>query len=239
MLVPSRKACETLGISANTIRKWADEGKISYIRTAAGQRRYDVAGFLRDHAVGGKRRVVYVRVSSRAQRDDLESQTRALKARFPSHEVVEDVGSGLNFKRKWFRALLDDIVRGGVEEIVVAHRDRLCRFGFELFEAVASFHNCRIVVLDDARLSPSDELVRDLVSIVHVFSCRLYGLRKYGRAIQEDSHLSEERREPLADEKVRRDRKVLVQPSGCASPRRRDESKPRGSSKARSSGRRP
>ena len=234
MLVPSRTACETLGISANTLRKWADEGKISHIRTAAGQRRYDVAGYLRDHAVGGKRRVVYVRVSSRAQRDDLESQTRSLKARFPSHEVVEDIGSGLNFKRKGLRALLDDIVRGGVEEIVVAHRDRLCRFGFELFEAVAGFHNCRIVVPDDARLSPSDELVRDLISIIDVFSCRLYGLRKYGRAIQEDSHLSEGQGEPHHDEEVRWDREVLVQPDGRPSSIRRDKGKPRGSSKARS-----
>jgi predicted site-specific integrase-resolvase len=78
---------------------------------------------------------------------------------------------------------------GHVGEIVVAHRDRLCRFGFELIQTIANRHNCRIVVLEESNLSPQEELVRDLLSIVHVFSCRLYGLRKYSNKIKEDKDL--------------------------------------------------
>jgi len=80
---------------------------------------------------------------------------------------------------------------GHVSEIVVAHRDRLCRFGFELIESIAKKFNCRIVVLDESQLSPQAELVNDLLSIIHVFSCRVSGLRKYSRQIKEDQDLPE------------------------------------------------
>lgn len=78
---------------------------------------------------------------------------------------------------------------GEIEEVVIAHRDRLCRFGFELIESIASRNHCRIVVLDESKLSPQEELVQDLLSIIHVFSCRLYGLRKYSRKVKEDKDL--------------------------------------------------
>jgi predicted site-specific integrase-resolvase len=78
---------------------------------------------------------------------------------------------------------------GHVSEIVVAHRDRLCRFGYELIETIAAKNSCKIVVLDESQLSPQAELVNDLLSIIYVFLCRLYGLRKYGRKIKEDTDL--------------------------------------------------
>jgi len=83
---------------------------------------------------------------------------------------------------------------GEVEEIVVAHKDRLCRVGFDLVKFIASKFNTTIVVLDETRLSPNEELVRDLVSIIHVFSSRIHGLRKYYKQIQKDSDLSQERK---------------------------------------------
>ncbi|MEZ5672099.1 MAG: IS607 family transposase [Thiotrichaceae bacterium] len=109
--------------------------------------------------------------------------------RCPNHELIEDIGSGLNFKRKGFNALLERIMSGNVAEIVVAHRDRLCRFGFELVESIANKHNCNIMVLDESKLSPQAELVNDLRSIIHIFSFRINGLRKYSRKIKEDSDL--------------------------------------------------
>ena len=186
MLVTSKKACEALGVHPNTLRKWDKEGLIKTIRTPKGMRLYDIT------SINGKerRKVCYARVSSRNQRDDLNSQIQHLKSRFPTHSIIEDIGSGLNFKRKGFNALLDDILLGNVEELVIAHRDRLCRFGFELVKRIADKNNCTIVVLDEIRLSPQEELVRDLLSIIHVFSCRLYGLRKYSSKIKEDTDLS-------------------------------------------------
>jgi predicted site-specific integrase-resolvase len=119
-------------------------------------------------------------------------QGLAQGCRYPEHELIEDIGSGLNFKRKGFNSLLELILQGKVSEVVVAHKDRLCRFGFELIESIASKNNCTIVVLDDSKLSPQAELVQDLLSIIHVFSCRIYGLRKYNRKIKEDSDIPKE-----------------------------------------------
>jgi len=124
--------------------------------------------------------------------------------------VVFDIASGLNFKRKGLDSVLERVLSGKVEEVVVAHKDRLCRFGFELFESIARFHNTRIVVLDAAQESPQAELVRDLLSIIHVFSCRLYGLRKYSKQIKEDSDLPKAG-EPSEDSAVPGDFEVLVQ----------------------------
>lgn len=186
----SKKACRRLGIHPNTLRKWADAGKIKHIRTPHNQRLYDVDDFLAGY--GQRSRIVYCRVSSRNQLPDLRSQVEFVKGRYPEHEIIEDIGSGLNFKRKGFNALLERILSGDVEEIVVAHRDRLMRFGFDLFQSIAKRYSCRIVVLDNSQLSPQAELVADLLSIIHVFSCRLYGLRKYSNKIKKDPDLSQE-----------------------------------------------
>lgn len=182
--VTTKEACRQIGVHPNTLRQWDKEGKIRTQRTPGGKRLYDTSSILK-----GKGKIVYARVSSRNQKDDLASQAKHLKERFPEHELIEDYGSGLNFKRKGFNALLDRVMSGDVGEVVVAHRDRLCRFGFELVQRIASKNNCRIVVLDESSLSPQEELVRDLISIIHVFSCRIYGLRKYGRKVKEDTDL--------------------------------------------------
>ncbi len=152
------------------------------MRTPGGIRLYDVSS-----VVSATTRIIYARVSSRNQKDDLENQIAFLKNRYPNHELITDIGSGLNFKRKGFNALLERILSGDVAEIVVTHKDRLCRFGFELVESIAKKYNCTIVVLNESPLSSQAELVQDLLSIV--FSCRLYGLRKYSRQIKEDTDL--------------------------------------------------
>jgi len=185
--VNTRTACNQLGVHPNTLRNWDRDGKIKTMRTPGGIRLYDLASLESE-----RRKFIYVRVSSRNQKDDLNSQIEHLKTRYPNHELIEDVGSGLNFKRKGFNALLELILSGHVSEVVVAHKDRLCRFGFELIESIAKKHHCNIVVLDESRLSPQAELVNDLLSIIHVFSYRLHGFKKYSRQIKEDSDLSKE-----------------------------------------------
>jgi putative resolvase len=187
-MLTSKKASEKLGVHPNTLRKWATNGSIKYIRTPHGQRLYDVDNFLSN--AQGRRKIVYCRVSSRNQKNDLQSQTKFMRAQFPNHECIEDIGSGLNFKRKGFRTLLESIMSGDVAEVIIAYKDRLCRFGFELLEQVARKHNTKLVVLNKIELSPEDELVKDLLAIIHVFSCRLYGLRKYSKQIKKDPNLS-------------------------------------------------
>lgn len=210
IMLTSKNACGKLGVHPNTLRKWADEGKIRYVRTPSKQRLYDVDDFLSKSI--GRNKIVYCRVSSRNQKDDLQSQTKYMREQFPNHECIEDIGSGLNFKRKGFHTLLERIMCGDVEEVVVAYKDRLCRFGFKLLEQVASKNNTKLVVLNKIELSPEDELVKDLLAIIHVFSCRLYGLRKYSNKIKKDPDLSQPREQDLS-KKIFRTDKVLVQPS--------------------------
>jgi putative resolvase len=182
--IPLRKAVEFLGMHPNTLRKYADEGKIKSIKNAAGQRLYDVESYRRDTVEPAT--VCYCRVSSRKQKDDLVRQVAFMRERYPDSEIIEDIGSGLNFKRKGLRSLLVRFMRGDKLTVVVACRDRLCRFGFELFEFMAEQNGGSIVVLEQSVHCPNTELTADLLAILHVFSCRMHGLRSYRQKIKED-----------------------------------------------------
>ncbi|MBD0361561.1 MAG: IS607 family transposase [Coleofasciculus sp. C3-bin4] len=192
--IPLRKAVEFLGLSPNTLRKYADEGKIKSIKNEAGQRLYDVESYVR----GDSARVAtvcYCRVSSSKQRDDLERQVAYMQSLYPGAEIIRDIGSGLNFKRKGLRSLLDRLMRGDKLTLIVACRDRLARFGFELIEYLVEQNGGNIVVLDQTVYCPSSELTQDILSILHIFSCRMHGLRKYSQKIKQDPDLSESRTE--------------------------------------------
>ena len=182
--IPLRKAVEFLGLHPNTLRKYADEGKISYIKNEAGQRLYDVESYRRDGTTPSV--VCYCRVSSAKQKDDLARQVEFMQERYPEAETIQDIGSGLNFKRKGLQALLVRFMRGDKLTVVIACRDRLCRFGFELFEFMAKQNGGTIVVLNQSVHCPEAELTTDLLAILHVFSCRMHGLRSYSKKIKED-----------------------------------------------------
>ncbi|MEG4883315.1 recombinase family protein, partial [Microcoleus sp. K1-B6] len=128
--IPLRKAVKFLGLHANTLRKYADEGKIKSIKNEAGQRLYDVESYQQRGAIGSAI-VCYCRVSSTKQRDDLARQVEFMRQQYPDAEIIQDIGSGINFKRKGLQALLVRLMRGDQLTIAVACRDRLCRFGFE------------------------------------------------------------------------------------------------------------
>jgi putative resolvase len=207
-LVTTREACSILGVHPNTLRRWENTGKINAVRTPGNQRLYDLSPF---ESKSSRAKIIYARVSTNAQRPDLDNQINFLRTRFPNHELVQDIGSSLNFRRKGFASLLEQILSGDVEQVVVAHKDRLCRFGFDLVKFIASKFNTTIVVLDETRLSPNEELVKDLVSIIHAFSSRIHGLGKYSKQIQKDSDLSQEGKQPSAAA-VLGSVEVLVQP---------------------------
>ncbi|AFZ14989.1 Resolvase domain protein [Crinalium epipsammum PCC 9333] len=182
--IPLRKAVEFLGLHQHTLRKYADEGKIKSIKNEAGQRLYDVESYQR--GATGTAVICYCRVSSAKQRDDLNRQVEFMRSGYPDAEIVKDIGSGLNFNRKGLQALLVRLMRGDKLTIIVACRDRLCRFGFELFEFMAQQNGGQIVVLDQSVHCPQTELTTDLLAILHVFSCRMHGLRSYSKKIKED-----------------------------------------------------
>lgn len=200
-----------LGVHPNTLRSWANAGKIKYIRQPGGQRFYDVSSV--GNADIARKRICYCRVSSAKQRDDLARQIAFMRDKFPEHDIVSDVGSGINFKRKGIEAILEQSMQGNISEVVVAHRDRLCRFGFDLIRLIIEKNGGKLVVLNDLQSSPEKELVNDLVSIIHVFACRIHGLRKYTTAISKDTDLSNslsEAEAPADDGNG----KIHVQPDG-------------------------
>ena len=186
--VPLRKAVAELGLHPNTLRRYADQGLIPTIRPPAGQRLFDVDAYLR-RAVGACT-VVYARVSRAKQRDDLARQVERLRRVYPDAEVIQDIGSGLNFKRKGLRALLERLLRGDKLRVVVAHRDRLARFGFDLIAFLVEHNGGEIVVLDQpVDQSREAELTADLLAILHHFACRMHGRRSHQG--QTDSALSD------------------------------------------------
>ena len=140
-------AARTLGVNERTLRRWEKEEKITAIRTPGGQRRYDITSFTTKSV---RCTVIYARVSSPKQREDLQRQCDYLKSQYPNTEI----GGGLNYKRKKFLALLERVMSGSFERILIAYKDRIARFGFDFFPWLCALNSCEIVVLNQVELSP-------------------------------------------------------------------------------------
>ena len=108
------------------------------------------------------------------------------------NQCIEDYGSGLNYNRKQWNKLLEEVMGQKIRTIIITHKDRFIRFGYDWFEKFCMKYNTNIVIVNNEELSPQEELVQDIVSILNVFSCRLYGLRKYKKQIKEDTEIEEE-----------------------------------------------
>ena len=182
-----------VGVSVKTLQKWDRIGVLPAKRTITNRRYYtdeELAAALRLPRVQKERRTVaYCRVSSQAQKPDLANQRRVLEALCTQRNIAVDewmmeVGAGLNFKRKQFLSLVDAIVEGQVERVILAHQDRLARFGYQLLVHLCETHQCELLVMNTEELSPEQELVQDLITITHCFSSRLYGLRNYRTALK-------------------------------------------------------
>lgn len=182
--ISTKKAKEIMDVSTSTLRRWVEENKIRAIKTSSGIRRYDKQS-LYDFLGSFKTRpqaqkVVYCRVSSQKQTDDLKRQVDFFRTKYPHHTVVTDIASGINWKRKGLQTILEQAMQRTISEVVVAHRDRLCRFGFELIQWLFEKCNVKLIVLDtDSDKSPDAELADDIISIIHVYSCRSMGKRRY------------------------------------------------------------
>jgi putative resolvase len=182
-----------VGVSVKTLQRWDREGRLKAKRTLSGRRYYDEADLATalnlPQRSAIRRTVAYCRVSSPAQRPDLQNQRAALESYAVSKQLVVDewimeIGGGLNFERKRFLRLVDAIVKGEVSRLLIAHQDRLARFGFALLKHLCQTHHTELVVMNTETLSPEQELVQDLMSIVHCFSSRLYGLRNSRKALE-------------------------------------------------------
>jgi excisionase family DNA binding protein len=195
--VTPREAANALGVNPRTLARWSEDGKIKAIKTEAGQRRYDLAEYLKQKSgtteLARPSTVLYARVSTSSQREDLKRQTEALTTSYPGSEVITEIGSGLNFRRRKLNAILERIISGDIQCLVVAHKDRLTRFGFDLIEWLCEKFDCKLVVLYQQKHSPQAELVQDMLSVVHCFSSRVYGLRKYEKKLREDPEIQKQK----------------------------------------------
>ncbi|NEO37184.1 MAG: IS607 family transposase [Moorea sp. SIOASIH] len=166
MALPRPKAVELTGLSRNTLRKYGDNGTIKCEKTPGGTRFFDTESKLCLGARSSKHLQAvccYCLLSSSKQRDDLARQVAYKHSLFPEAEIIIDIGSGLNYKRKGLRTILERIVLGDQLTIVVACRDRLTRFGFELIEYLVGINGGKILVLDQPESCPESEQAADLL----------------------------------------------------------------------------
>ena len=186
------KAAMIIGVTTVTLQRWDREGKLVANRTDTGTRYYtdeQLNKFLHKTKSSPNRIIAYCRVSSQNQKSDLKNQRVCLEdfciARgFSDTEFIEEIGGGLNFNRPRFLEIINGITAGRVSKLIVAHKDRLCRFGYDLIRNICESHGCELIVVNIERLSPEQEMIQDLMTIIHCFSSRLCGLKNYKKTLQ-------------------------------------------------------
>ena len=189
-----KETAEYTGLHPNTLRKLADQQKIMCYKTPSGQRRFNKDDLAKMCAINNtnqikspdtKTNILYARVSSKKQMDDLDRQIEYLKnkkSEYATYTIIKDCASGINFKRPGLLQILDLSIQGNIGEIIVAHKDRLARFGFELLKIFIEKNGGSLKIIDEEEHKSSEqELADDLLSIVHIYSCRQMGKRRYNR----------------------------------------------------------
>lgn len=190
--IPILEASKITGLSIQTIRKLGDKKEIKCFKTPSGHRRFnkqDLEKFCDSNTINEEKsentqaNYIYTRVSSKKQLDDLSRQIKYIQQRNPeysSYISISDIASGINFKRKGLQTILDSCIQGIIGEVIVAHRDRLSRFGFDLIKLIIEKAGGTITVIDDTQhKSTEQELAEDLLSIIHIYSCGQMGKRSY------------------------------------------------------------
>ena len=173
------------GMCADTLRGWANSGKVRSVKSAGGKHFYlnaDVHKLMHGGEEAAskaeKEKIIYARVSSPAQRGDLQRQSDDLRTKYPNHVLVTDIASGINFQRRGLKTILEKAHEGLLGELVVAHKDRLCRFAFDLVRDVLERSGCKLVVLGEENDPGGEaELADDMLAIANVFVAKRNGQR--------------------------------------------------------------
>ena len=179
------QAAKLLGVSASTLRRWETEKRLVPERTEGGQRRYRLSQFKmpnKTRRVSDRKTIAYARVSSRDQKSDLTRQQKVLEMYCAtqgwSYELISDLGSGMNYYKKGLKQLLNLLLEGKIGRLVLTHKDRLLRFGAELIFAICEAREVEIIIINQGSEPKfEEELAKDVLEIITVFSARLYGSR--------------------------------------------------------------
>ena len=179
----SRKKTTTiLGISNQTLYKLAKNNKIETVKINNIQK-YNLQKYIQNNikTMNERKTICYCRVLSNKQKKDLERQINMMKQKYPSYEIISDIGSGLNYNRKGFNQIIDYIINNKLEILVVAYKDRLVRFGFEMIEnLIKKYSNGKIEILNKTKnKTPTEEITEDILSIMNIYVAKINGIRKY------------------------------------------------------------
>lgn len=182
-----------------TLYQWDKKGWIETIRTDGNKRLYNVEKYLNEKKCDNnkdcirnlesidktkdKLKISYVRVSTQGQIDDLERQKKQMKELYPKHIMIEDIGSGVNLNKRGIRKIINLAIEGRIEELVIAYKVRLARFGYELIEdLITTYSKGKIIIINKKKeLKPEEELAFDVLQIMNVFTAKMNGLRKYNK----------------------------------------------------------
>lgn len=182
--VGMQEAIKTLKLCKKTLQNYDKNGKIETIRLPNNHRRFNVKKYMKDNniinSIKIKKRVIYCRVSSHDRKDDLERQVNYLSTKYnnDSHEIITDIGSGINFKRKGLQKIIDYAVKDELKEIIVTYKDRLCRIGYDLIKhMLTTYSNAEIIIDASEDKSPNQEITEDLIEIITVYSSKIHGKR--------------------------------------------------------------
>lgn len=198
--VSGKKASEILGVHQRTLYQWENKKLIETIRTPGGKRLYNVKKYLENKEkkeitinnstiqklIDNKGKYLYARVSSLGQKEDLKRQEKLLTEKYPEYKLISDIGSGMNLNRKGLRYLIDKSIKGEVKEVVIVHKDRLCRFGYELIEDIINkYSNGKIIIVEETeKKEAKEELVKDVLQIMNIFVAKINGMRKYDKKLK-------------------------------------------------------
>ena len=178
MYVSPQKAAKHYKVSKETLRIWAISKKIGSITTSGGHHRYEIIPIDESNPI--REKIIYARVSSTKQKEDLKRQIKFVKQKFPDYKVIKDIGSGFNFERRGFISILERVIRGAVEEIVIAHNDRFTRIGFSFIQFLCQHFNTKLTVLSDKDdRSPESEFNEEFIFVISYYTAKFYGMRKY------------------------------------------------------------
>jgi predicted site-specific integrase-resolvase len=195
--IGGKQASKELGVHQRTLYLWEEKGAIETIRTPGGKRLYNVKKFQEGYInnkkndfineenidlIEDKLNICYIRVSTNGQKDDLKRQREVMETLYKDYKIIEDVGSGLNLNKKGLRKIIDLAINGKINKLVIAHKDRLVRFGYELIEdLIKKYSNGEIIIINqkETNKNPQEELVNDVLQIMNVYVAKMNGLRRY------------------------------------------------------------
>lgn len=182
VLAKAVDAAKHYGVSIPSVRKWAREGAIPVEKTPGGRYLYllpESTPDMPEHDGQWSPNIVYARVSSRKQKEDLNRQARSLIVAYPGFTVIKDIGSGINYERKGFKTILERLFQGRVKRVVVAHQDRFSRFGYDFFEWLFNHFGAVLESVEHPNTTVGEDMVADIMEVFTVFTARYYGRRKY------------------------------------------------------------